>query len=77
MKYTIETTEKGCLTLNNGNQYSKRHTKIDCGSIEEDDEFYEQMRIDGICVEVLDKVYDLFDGFIASDFMSVAKLDVY
>lgn len=78
MKYVIETTETGCvetITFNDGSAFSKRHIKTDFGSQEEDDEFCEQMKRDGICEEILDKVYDLFDGFIASDFMSLAELD--
>lgn len=77
MKYTIETTEKGCIetiTLKDGTQYSKRHTKTDYGSTSEDDEFYQQMEKDHICEEVLDKVYELFDGFFAYDFIDVAEL---
>lgn len=76
MKYTIETTENGCIetiTLNDGSQYSKRHTRTDYGSREEDDEFWEQMERSGICEEILDKVCDLFDGFFASEFMRIAE----
>lgn len=78
MKYTIETTENGCIetiTLSNRSQYSKRHTRTECGSRCKDDEFHEQMERDGICDEILDKVNDLFDGFFASDFMDIAELD--
>lgn len=78
MKYVIETTETGCLetiTFNDGSTFSKRHTKTDFGSKSEDDEFYEQMKRDGICEEILDQVYDLFDGFFVSDFMRIAELD--
>lgn len=78
MKYTIETTEKGCIetiTFRDGRQYSKRHTRTSFGSQAEDDEFYEQMEKDGICEEMLNGVYDLFDGFIVSDFMNLAEWD--
>lgn len=78
MKYVIETTENGCvetITLSDGRQYSKRHVRSDHGgSITRDDDFYEQMERDGICEEILDKVCDLFDGFIASDFMDIVEL---
>lgn len=77
MKYVIETTETGCvetITFNDGSTFTKRHTKTDFGSRLENDEFCEQMERDGICEEILDKVYDLFDGFIASDFMNLAEL---
>lgn len=78
MKYVIETTETGCvetITFNDGSTFSKRHTKTDLGSREEDDEFCEQMEKYGICEEILDKVYDLFDGFFASEFMEIAELE--
>lgn len=78
MKYVIETIENGCvetITLNDGSQYSKRHTKNDYGLKAEDEEFYEQMEKDGICEEILDKVCDLFDSFFASEFMDIAELD--
>lgn len=47
MKYTIETTENGCveaITLSGGRQYSKRHIKTNHGSVTEDDEFHEQRK---------------------------------
>jgi len=78
MKYMIETTESGCveiITLGDGSKYTKRHTKTDYGSKQEDDEFWEQMERDGVCEEILDKVCDLFDGFFASHFMDIAELD--
>lgn len=78
MKYVIETTEMGCvetITFNDGSTFSKRHTKTGVGLKPEDDEFYEQMKRDGICEEILDQAYDLFDGFFVSDFMSIAELD--
>lgn len=75
MKYSIESTESGCVeTITfNGVTYTKRHTKTDYGSRCKDDEFYEQMENDGVCEEVLDKVCNTFDSFIASDFMDIAK----
>lgn len=33
------------------------------------------MEKNGICDEMVNKVYDTFDGFIASDFMDIAELD--
>ena len=78
MRYMIETTKNGCvetIMFSDGRQYSVRHTKTNYGSRVEDDEFHKQMKKDGICEEILDKVYDLFDGFIASDFINLAELD--
>ncbi len=41
----------------------------------EDKDFSEQMENDGICDEILDKVYDTFDSFLASNFMDIAELE--
>lgn len=31
------------------------------------------MSKDGICEEMLDKIYDTFNGFLADDFMDIAR----
>lgn len=77
MKYTIETTEDGCretIVMNNGNTYTKRHRKTFYGSECKDEEFCNQMENDGYCEEMLEKIYDVFDSFLASEFMDIAKL---
>ena len=33
------------------------------------------MEADGICEEILDKVFDVLDGFLPSEFMDMAELD--
>lgn len=76
MKYTIETTENGCqetMVINGGKTYIKRHRKTFYGSECLDEAFCEQMREDGICEEMLEKIYDTFDGFLADDFMDIAR----
>lgn len=78
MKYTIETTEDGCvevLELHDGSKYTKRHVKTAYGSQCENKEFAEQMEADGICEEILDKVFDVLDGLLPSEFMDMAELD--
>ncbi len=37
-------------------------------------EFCDQMENDGSCEEMLEKIYDTFDSFLASEFMDIAKL---
>lgn len=76
MKYVIETTDDGCVetvTLDDGKEYSKRHVRTDYGSISDDFDFWEQMKRDNTCDEILDRVNDLFDGFFASNFMALAE----
>lgn len=79
MKYTIESTENGCIEtieLNDGSKYTKKHTKKSFGSRCEDKEFWEQMQDNKIRDdEFLDKVYDTFDAFIASNFMDIAEIE--
>lgn len=79
MKYTIESTENGCIEtieLYDGSKYTKRHIKTSFGFTCEDLDFWEQMENDGICEEdFLDKVYNTFDGFSAINFMDVEALD--
>ena len=78
MKYVIETTNDGCIEtieLHDGTKFVKRHTKTGYGAKSEDEEFADQMEKNGICDEMVNKVYDTFDGFIASDFMDIAELD--
>ena len=77
MKYTIETTENGCqemIKMDNGKTYTKRHKKMFYGSECQDKEFCDQMENDGFCEEMLEKIYDTFDTFLASEFMDIAKL---
>lgn len=78
MKYTIETTENGCqetIVMDDGKTYIKRHKKTCYGSECQDKEFCDQMENDGYCEEMLEKIYDIFDSFLASDFMDIAKLN--
>ena len=78
MKYTIETTENGCvetLEMNDGTLYIKRYTKTSSGLRQEDTDFATQLEDYGVCDdEFLDKVYDTFDGFLALNFMDIDKM---
>ena len=77
MKYTIETTETGCIEtieLENGQNYFKRHIRTSCGSKSKDDDFSEQMENGGIHDEdFLDNIHETFDGFLALEFMEAAE----
>jgi len=78
MKYTIERAKGGCIEtiiLEDGSTYTKKHIKTDFGSKNCDDDFADQMEQDGICEEIVEKVYDAFDGFLASEFMGIDELD--
>ena len=78
MKYMIETTENDCqetIVMDDGKTYTKRHKKTFYGSGCHDKEFCDQMEHDGYCEEMLEKIYDIFDSFLASEFMDIAKLN--
>lgn len=78
MKYTIESTETGCvetIELKDGKTYTRKHTKMIWGSECKDGDFADMMAQDGVCDEMLDKVYDTFDSFLASNFMDIAELE--
>lgn len=77
MKYVIETTEYGCvetLEFSDGKKFTRRNKRTDCGCKALDDEFSEQLEEAGYDEEILDKVYDLFDSFLALEFMQLSEL---
>ena len=78
MKYTIESTETGCvetIEMKNGKTYTRTHERMPWGSQCKDKDFSEQMEQDGVCDEMLNNVYDTFDSFLASNFMDIARLE--
>lgn len=78
MRYTIEATENGCqetIMMDDGRTYTKRHRKTFYGSECQDKEFCDQMENGGYCEEMLEKIYDTFDSFLASEFMDIDKLN--
>lgn len=79
MKYTIETTNSGCvetLELSDGSKYEKRYTRIQGGCQCESEDFADQMEADGINEEMVERVYDAFDSFLALDFLILAESDM-
>lgn len=77
MKYTIEITDEGCLeTLEfpNGDKFTKRSKRIPCGSQGIDNDFSDQLEDAGYPEEILDAVYNMFDGFCSLDFMELDDL---
>ena len=77
MKYSIETTDYGCietLELSNGEKYQKRTQRIKGGCRSLDDDFSDQMEKAGIDEEIIEKAYEVYDDFGALDFMELAEL---
>lgn len=76
MKYSIETTDYGCIeTLEiDGTTYTRRNKRTDNGCRALDGELSEQLENDNFADEVIEKVYDLFDEFIALDFISLSDV---
>lgn len=77
MKYTIETTDDGCietLEFRNG-KYTKRSQKTGFGCEALDEDFSAQLEKVGFCNVILDRVYDLYDGFGALNSIELAELE--
>lgn len=77
MKYSIETTDYGCiepLEISNGEKYQKRTQRIKGGCRSLDDDFSDQMEKAGIDEEIIEKAYEVYDDFGALDFMELAEL---
>ncbi len=78
MKYVIETTENGCietLEFQNGMKFEKKTNRTDFGCETFDENFAEQLEKQGFDEEIIEKVYDAYDGFGASHFLDIAKLE--
>ena len=77
MRYAIEITDDGCvetLEFPNGEKFTKRSKRTNFGCQSIDDDFSEQMERGGYSEDVLDAVYNLFDGFNSLDFLELDDL---
>ena len=77
MKYCIETTDNGCIeTLEmSENQKFQRETKrTEYGCTTSYPDFSDQLEEAGYCDEIVEKVYDLYDGCETLDFIQLAEL---
>ena len=78
MKYTIETTEYGCietLEFSDGSKFTRRNERTYYGCKAIDDEFDVQLVKDGFCEEIVEKIDELFSGFFSLHFLELAELD--
>ena len=78
MKYSIETTDYGCietLEFSNGEKFvhKSERTKFGCKGL--DKSLGDQLEEAGFCEEIIEKVDDEFDGFNALNFMQLSELD--
>lgn len=74
MKYSIETTEDGVVeTLEiNGAVYKQEWIHVAQGHLGcKQRDFTKQMIEDGLNDELIEKIEEIFDGFLASDFDSM------
>ena len=77
MKYTIEIIDGDCvetLEFPNGDQFTRKIERTYCGCRSLDDDFSEQMERAGYADEIIDAVYDLFDGFGSLEFLELDDL---
>lgn len=73
----LETKDNGCIeTLEmSENQKFQRETKrTEYGCTTSDPDFSEQLEEAGYCDEIVEKVYDLYDGCETLDFIQLAEL---
>lgn len=78
MKYTIETTENGCLEtleFSDGTKFTKESVRVDGGCQSKDKNFANQLEMKGFSEELVDCAYDLFDGFVSLEFLEMADLE--
>ena len=78
MKYSIEETENGCietLEFSNGEKYTKRSVRTEYGCKGLDKDFSSQLEEVGFCDEIVEKIDEMFDGFLTLNFLDVAGLD--
>ena len=77
MKYTIEAADGICtesLEVPNCEKFVKRSKRTSYGSCNIDNDFSEQMERSGYVDEIIDAVYDLFDGFGSLEFLELDDL---
>ena len=78
MKYSIVTTENGCieiLEMSNGKKYEKKSERTRRG-LKQSSEFAEEMAKDmgdEYDEDILDLVSEMFDGFFALDFVKLLE----
>lgn len=76
MKYSIETTDKGCIeTLEiSDEKFQRESIRTEYGCSSSDPDFTDQLEKAGYCDEILEKVCDLYDGCETLDFIQLAEL---
>lgn len=78
MKYTIESTEEGCIEIlefKDGNKFKSKMVRTCFGYETTGPCLASQLEDAGICEEIVEKVEDLFNGIRASDFIELAELE--
>lgn len=77
MKYTIETTDNGCietLEMSKNEKFQKKSTKTEYGCESLDSDFAEQLRMAGYCEEIVEEVDRIYDGLGSLDFLELSEL---
>lgn len=77
MKYCIETTDNGCietLEMSENQKFQRETNRTEYGCTTSDPDFSEQLEEAGYCDEIVEKVYDLYDGCETLDFIQMAEL---
>ena len=78
MKYTIESTDNGCvekLEFSDGSIFIKNSERTEFGCKSINSSFADQLRMAGFCEEIIEKVSDLYDSFSSLYFLDLMDLD--
>ena len=77
MKYCIETTDDGCietLEISEKKKFTKRTIRTDYGCKSSDPGFSDQMEEAGYSDEIVENVFDFYDGFGNANFLDLAEM---
>lgn len=77
MKYCIETTDNGCietLEISEGEKFQRESIRTEYGCSCSKPDFADQLEAAGYCEEIVEKVYELYDGCETLDFIELAEL---
>lgn len=77
MKYTIETTDKGCietLEISDKEKFQRESIKIKDGCQALGKSLANQLSEAGYCEDIVEKVDEIYDGFGNLDFIQLSEL---
>ena len=77
MKYCIETTDDGCmetLEMSENEKFQRKTKRTEYGCTTSDPDFADQLEESGYYDEIVEKIYDLYDGCDTLEFIQLAEM---